>query len=86
MERATMPKLKPVMDDLRVESFDTRAVAKEKGTVFGREYTDYGYYTCPGWGARVEATCGCSFGCRASCNHTEYVCTDWGTCYTCPNP
>src|SRR4028118_544107 len=68
-----MLKLKVVMDDLRVESFDTTAAAKEKGTVIGAECTCYSACTCPGCPS-----------CDATCPDTcAYTCND-RTCVTCP--
>lgn len=74
-----MHKLKLVMDDLRVESFETIAAAKEKGTVIGAECTCYSACTCPGC-PTCDATCPntCAFTCD---DRTCYSCD--GTCETC---
>lgn len=63
-------KLKLNLDDLGVDTFDTTATAKGKGTVFGEQCTCYTYCgqnTCPGC-----PTCGgsCNGTCDASCNGT----------------
>ncbi|HEX2206859.1 MAG TPA: hypothetical protein VHG93_04200 [Longimicrobium sp.] len=67
-----MHKLKLVMDDLRVESFDTTAAAGEKGTVFGEQCTCYSDCTCPGCPT-------CDGTCPATC---PYTCDD-RTCASC---
>jgi len=81
-----MHKLKLELDDLRVESFDTSAVEEERGSVFGEAYTEYANYTCPGFQTCGDPTCGCSFTCPVSCNGTCTLCTELGSCYTCPDP
>jgi hypothetical protein len=64
-----MNKLKLHLDELAVESFDTTATAKEKGTVFGEQCTCYTNCTCPGC---------------PTCDHTcAYTCDD-ATCPACP--
>jgi hypothetical protein len=62
-----MKKLKLRLDDLRVDTFDTSAGRKEKGTVFGEQCTCYTQCTCPGC-----PTCyaSCNGSCDASCNGT----------------
>jgi hypothetical protein len=63
-----MNKLKLKLDDLTVESFDTAAAEREKGTVFGEECSCYSNCTCPG---------------RATCDETECVETCGGCCTVC---
>ena len=64
-----MSKLKLQLDDLAVESFDTTAPRKEKGTVFGEQCTCATNCTCPGC---------------PTCDHTcAYTCDD-ATCPNCP--
>lgn len=90
-----MHKLRLQMDDLRVESFETTAAARAKGTVFGEQCTCYTECTCPGC-PTCDATCGetCGNTCDASCAYTcAYTCDDvscggtcggnscYGTCY-----
>lgn len=81
-----MSKLKLRLDDLLVESFGTTAVDRARGTVFGEEQTDHEQYTCAGFAACGDPTCGCSVTCPASCNGTCTLCTEGRTCYTCPDP
>ncbi|HEY0016539.1 MAG TPA: hypothetical protein VGC13_09485 [Longimicrobium sp.] len=57
------------LDDLSVDSFDTTATDKPKGTVFGEQCTCYTNCTCPGCPT-----------CAATCN---YTCDD-ATCPNCP--
>jgi hypothetical protein len=57
------------LDDLSVDSFDTTATQKPKGTVFGEQCTCYTNCTCPGC---------------PTCDHTcAYTCDD-ATCPACP--
>jgi hypothetical protein len=93
-----MNKLKLRLDDLHIDSFDTTAPAKSKGTVFGEQCTCYTQCTCPGCptcdascngtcGASCNGTCGAT--CDASCNGTcDYSCDyNCGASYdgqTCP--
>ena len=85
------------LDDLLVDSFDTTAPQKPKGTVFGEQCTCYTNCTCPGCPTCVNtcgATCAYScddYSCAASCNGTcgaatcEYSCnyTDCGCLESC---
>jgi hypothetical protein len=67
-ENPMMSKLKLLLDDLRVDTFDTTAVRMEKGTVFGEQCTCATACTCPGYdtcGASCNGTCG-GFSCNAS--------------------
>jgi hypothetical protein len=72
-----MDKLRLHLDELSVESFDTIATAKEKGTVFGEQCTCqtrctcYSDITCPMAGT-CAATCdaSCNGTCEPSCNGT----------------
>jgi hypothetical protein len=76
-------KLKLKLDDLLVDTFDTTAVQKAKGTVFGEQCTCWTYCgqnTCPGCptcDASCNGTCGasCNGTCGASCDASCY-----GTC------
>jgi hypothetical protein len=89
-----MKKLKLRLDDLRIDSFDTTAPQKAKGTVFGEQCTCYTQCTCPGCptcDASCNGTCGasCNGTCDASCNGTcDFYCngTYEMSCngYTCP--
>ena len=54
-----MKKLRLQLEDLRIDSFATTPVEKEKGTVFGEQCTCYTNCTCP----RCPT-------CYASCNGT----------------
>ena len=84
-----MKKLKLSLDDLRIDSFQTTAPAKPKGTVFGEQCTCYTQCTCPGCptcyascngtcDASCNGTCGAT--CDASCNGTcEWTC-DYAAC------
>jgi hypothetical protein len=77
-----MNKLKLRLDDLHIDSFDTTAPQKAKGTVFGEQCTCYTQCTCPGC-----PTCyaSCNGSCDASCNGT-CVATCGSTCEnTCQN-
>jgi hypothetical protein len=87
-----MKKLKLRLDDLRVDTFDTSTVRKEKGTVFGEQCTCYTQCTCPGCptcyascNGSCDATCNvtCGVTCGASCDDS-CDCSGW-TCnaYTC---
>jgi hypothetical protein len=62
-----MKKLRLHLDDLRIDSFQTTAPEKPKGTVFGEQCTCYTQCTCPGC-----PTCyaSCNGSCDASCNGT----------------
>ncbi len=71
-------KMKLALDTLSVDSFDTTAVAQEKGTVFGEQCTCYTQCnTCP-----VCPTCAAT--CAYTCD--DYTCIDtcgrtcWDTC------
>jgi hypothetical protein len=83
-----MEKLKLRLDDLRVDTFDTTALEKEKGTVVGGQQpcTCYTYCaTCPGCPTCVNSCNGsCEYSCNGTCPDTcGHSC--WGTCneYTC---
>ena len=83
-------KLSLNLDDLSVNTFDTTAPAKGKGTVFGEQCTCYTQCTCPGC-PTCDATCAatCAYtcddpSCAASCNGTCYdVTCGYTNCY-CP--
>lgn len=58
------------LEDLSVDSFDTTATEKAKGTVFGEQCTCYTNCTCPGCptcDASCDGTCG--YTCQASCSN-----------------
>ena len=87
-----MKKLALRLEDLRIDSFSTTPVEKEKGTVFGEQCTCYTNCTCPGC-PTCYASCGgtcdasCNGSCGASCGGTCDVSCDYscgGTCdYSC---
>ena len=92
-----MHKLKLQLEDLLVDSFDTTATEKPKGTVFGEQCTCYTQCTCPGCptcDASCNGTCdaSCNGTCDATCNVTcaftcGLACGTWdASCdgYTCP--
>ena len=94
-----MAKMKLELDTLAVDSFDTTAAEKERGTVFGEQCTCYTNCTCPGCYTcdnTCPATCAYTCDdntCAASCNGTCDGCggtttgirTQWETCGgTCP--
>jgi hypothetical protein len=70
-------KLTLKLDDLSVDSFDTSAGRKTKGTVFGEQCTCYTQCTCPGCPTCVNT-------CDATCANTcdDYTCANScnGTC------
>jgi hypothetical protein len=67
-----MNKLRLHLDELAVESFDTTAANREKGTVFGEQCTCYTNCTCPGCPT-----------CDATCPYTcdDFSCAGENTCY-----
>jgi hypothetical protein len=89
-----MNKMKLNLDALAVESFDTSASAREKGTVFGEQCTCPTACTCPGcptcdgtcpftcddYSCNGEATCA-GHTCDGTC-HGEETCgfSCWDTC------
>jgi hypothetical protein len=84
-------KLKLNLDQLKVDSFDTSAMEKPKGTVFGEQCTCYTNCTCPGCptcDASCNGTCdgSCNGTCDASCAGTCGA-SCYGTCgeYSCAN-
>ena len=74
-----MNKLKLKLDDLQVDTFQTTAPQKAKGTVFGEQCTCYTQCTCPGC-PTCDASCNGT--CDASCNGTCASCdaSCGGTC------
>ena len=97
-----MNKLKLQLEDLLVDSFDTTAPQKAKGTVFGEQCTCYTNCTCPGC-PTCDASCNgtCDASCNGSCASCDATCggtCDWScgctyeascdgyTCPTAPNP
>lgn len=84
-----MKKLRLDLDELEVESFDTRGGAREKGTVVGEQCscggTCYPQATCPQTCAYTcdDPTCAYTCDdatCPASCNGTCAGHTCWETC------
>ena len=66
-------KLKLNLDQLTVDSFDTSASEKPRGTVFGEQCTCYTQCTCPGC-PTCDATC--PYTCEQTCPNTcdQYTC------------
>ena len=85
-------KLSLKLEDLAVDTFDTTAPQKAKGTVFGEQctcWTQCGQNTCPGCptcDATCAATCDdytCAASCNGTCNcPTENTC-GWSCDYSC---
>jgi hypothetical protein len=83
-----MNKLKLRLEDLRIDSFSTEPVRKEKGTVFGEQCTCYTNCSCPGCptcDASCNGTCNatacgsCGASCGGTCDYScDYSCG--GTC------
>lgn len=73
-----MNKLSLNLNELRVESFDTTADGKEKGTVFGEQCTCYTACTCPGC-----PTCPATCYVPGNGNTCEHTCAAEYTCDTC---
>ncbi|HEX6371607.1 MAG TPA: hypothetical protein VF006_21990 [Longimicrobium sp.] len=72
-------KLKLVLEDLTVESFDTSRPQPPRGTVFGEQCTCYTQCTCPGC-----PTCANYNTCDATCANTcANTCDDYTCPYTC---
>jgi hypothetical protein len=68
------------LEDLSVDTFDTTAAMKAKGTVFGEQCTCYTQCTCPGC-PTCDASCNGT--CGDTCPNTcAYTCDD-GTCVNC---
>ncbi|HEX6371611.1 MAG TPA: hypothetical protein VF006_22010 [Longimicrobium sp.] len=80
-------KLKLKLEDLAVDSFDTHAPLKPRGTVFGEQCTCYTQCTCPGCPTcanynTCDASCnGTCASCDASCNGTCAGDTCGDSCY-----
>ena len=83
-----MKKLALRLEDLRIDSFSTTEVRREKGTVYGEQCTCYTQCTCPGCptcdascGGTCDAACNtgntCDFSCGGTC---DYSCGGGGTC------
>ncbi len=84
-----MNKLKLTLESLAVESFDTTASQKARGTVFGEQCTCYTVCTCPGCPS-CDATCAYTcddVSCAGTCGHGNSCqgscamsceCTDFG--------
>ena len=79
-----MNKLKLKLDDLQVDTFQTTAPQKAKGTVFGEQCTCYTQCTCPGCPTCYQSCNGsCEVSCNGSCQATCDV-SCYGSCgYTC---
>jgi hypothetical protein len=83
-----MKKLTLRLEDLRIDSFSTEPVRKEKGTVFGEQCTCYTNCSCPGC-PTCDASCNgsCGASCGGTCNATACGTCDQscgGTCaHTC---
>jgi hypothetical protein len=71
-----MKKLTLRLEDLRIDSFSTTPVRREKGTVYGEQCTCHTACTCPGC-PTCDASCNGT--CDASCNGTCGA-TCAGTC------
>lgn len=69
-----MNKLKLTLESLAVETFDTTAVEKKKGTVYGEQCTCYTVCTCPGCHT-------CDETCPATC---PWTCDDYSCGGSCP--
>ncbi len=69
------------LEDLSVDSFDTTATQKAKGTVFGEQCTCYSECTCPGC-PTCDASCNgtCDDTCANTC---AYTCDDASCAGTC---
>jgi hypothetical protein len=87
-----MNKLKLRLEDLRVDTFSTTTVQKEKGTVFGEQCTCYTQCTCPGCPtcyASCNGTCGatCAASCYGTCDACGGMTMEGNTCVgrTCDN-
>jgi hypothetical protein len=81
MEASMRGKLSLNLEDLTVDTFDTTAPRREKGTVFGEQCTCYTQCTCPGC-----PTCyaSCNGSCDATCPATCYnTCDDYTCAYSC---
>ena len=83
-------KLKLDLDQLAVDTFDTSASEKPRGTVFGEQCTCYTQCTCPGCptcDASCNGTCGhtCQASCYGTCENTCNTCAAscYGTCDGC---
>lgn len=74
-----MKKIRLQLDALAVESFETTAAEKAKGTVFGEECSCLTDCTCPGC-----PTCDntCPLSCNGTCN--EFTCGGDDTCLDSP--
>jgi len=88
-------KLSLNLEDLSVDSFDTTATQKAKGTVFGEQCTCYTNCTCPG-NPTCDATCAytcddatcpqcptCAASCNGTCNCATQNTCGWSCDYSC---
>jgi hypothetical protein len=78
-----MQKLRLHLEDLQIDSFQTTAAQKPKGTVFGEQCTCYTQCTCPGC-PTCDASCNgtCNATCAGSCNGTCGPTCNW-SCGNC---
>ncbi|HEX5869898.1 MAG TPA: hypothetical protein VFY65_05775 [Longimicrobium sp.] len=85
-----MRKLRLQLDDLRIDTFDTTAPQRARGTVFGEQctcWTQCGQNTCPGC-PTCDASCNgtCAGSCNGTCASCDASCNgtcDWTCDYTC---
>jgi hypothetical protein len=70
-------KLSLNLEDLTVDSFDTTAPPKARGTVFGEQCTCYTQCTCPGC-PTCDASCNGT--CRGTCGENTCAASCNGTC------
>ena len=87
-------KLELRLEDLNVDSFDTSAPIRPRGTVFGEQCTCYTQCTCPGCptcdatcaGATCDGSCESCLSCGGTCGQytcyhsCDYWCTEGETC------
>lgn len=87
-----MKKLALVLDDLRVESFDTTTEVEPRGTVHGHSGGDFSVCYCSVWWedcvtpvyASCHHTCHGKNTCAHTCDYFEWTCDNScynGTCY-----
>jgi hypothetical protein len=79
-----MKKLKLDLNDLKVESFETSVVNKQKGTIQGyKTWTDANHTLCGDGSTCYDDTCVHHATCGgATCGNTcyEYSCNGWTNC------
>jgi hypothetical protein len=76
-----MRKLRLQLDDLQVDTFQTTAPERPKGTVFGEQCTCYTNCTCPGC-PTCDASCNgtCDASCNGTCYENTCACGTYDTC------